>query len=524
MENFATTVALIGIVIVVASLLSGVLERSGFPLVGVFLALGAVLGPYGLNYVDIGFRSPALHALATLGLALLLFSDAVTLDLKAVREQRPLLWRLLGPGTIIPATLVTIAARFMLGVSWPGAVILGAALASTDPVLLRSVLRSRTFPAVPKTALRIETGTNDVVLLPAVMLAILALSSTVGGGPLGGSEIGRSIVGLFLLGPGVGALVGWLGIILLAQIRTRFGVRRDYESLYALGLAFTGFAFAEGVGGSGFVAAFAAGFMVASQDVELCDCFLEYGEATAEMLLLLTFVALGTSLIWTGLAVIDLPTIAFALIALVVRTVVLYPVLTSAHVTGRDRRLIALFGPRGLSSLLLALLPVFAGIPGSERLFSITCLVVLFSVVFHGGGIALYLRSSTRKQDPAVSGSIDARAIDEPAQVPIATESPALAATRIDRPVVPRRALPVAGQSESEDASARGADTITIEEVRQLRETQEEVVIVDARSDRNWRSSDTQATGSVRLHPDDPVRDAVEKRLSERATLVVYCA
>src|SRR6185436_14378011 len=101
MESFTTTVALIGIVILVASLLSGVLEKSGLPVVAVFLALGAVLGPYGLDYVDIGFESPALHALAMLGLALLLFSDAVTLDLKAVREQRPLLWRLLGPGTII---------------------------------------------------------------------------------------------------------------------------------------------------------------------------------------------------------------------------------------------------------------------------------------------------------------------------------------------------------------------------------------------------------------------------------------
>lgn len=524
MESFATTVALIGIVIVVASLLSAVLERSGLPLVGVFLALGAVLGPYGLNYVDIGFLSPSLHALATLGLALLLFSDAVTLDLKAVRVQRPLLWRLLGPGTIIPAALVTVAARFMLGVSWPGSVILGAALASTDPVLLRSILRSRTFPAVPKTALRIETGTNDVILLPAVVLSILALRSSVGGESIGGNEIGRSIVGLFLLGPGVGALVGWLGIILLAQIRDRFGVRRDYESLYALGLAFTGFALAEGVGGSGFVAAFAAGFMVASQDVELCDCFLEYGEATAEMLLLLTFVALGTSLIWTGLAVIDLPTIVFALFALVVRTVVLYPVLTSAHVTGRDRRLIALFGPRGLSSLLLALLPVFAGIPGSERLFSITCLVVLLSVVLHGGGIALYLRSNARKQTSAVSSPGEEKAIDGPVPAPIATESPALAADREERKHLPRKSLPVAMELPSAQATNDHAGTISIQEVRELRNTQEEVVIVDARADRNRRASPTQATGSVRLHPEDPVRDAVEKRLSERATLVVYCA
>ena len=149
------------------------------------------------------------------------------------------------------------------------------------------------------------------------------------------------------------------------------------------------------MGGSGFVAAFAAGLLVDAQDSELCDCFLEYGEATAEMLLLLTFVALGTTLIWTGLGVIDARTIVFAVIALGARTVVLYPVLKGTGLGSRDRRLIALLGPRGLSSLLLALLPVFASAPGAERLFSITCLVVLVSVVVHGAGIALFLNAKS---------------------------------------------------------------------------------------------------------------------------------
>ena len=146
MEAFPTTIALIGIVILIASLASGVLERSGFPIVAVFLAVGAALGPYGLGLVDIGFESPALHALAMLALAMVLFSDAVTIDATEVRERRPLLWRLLGPGTIVPAALIALSARFLLSVSWPAAAILGAALASTDPVLLRSVLRFRGFP------------------------------------------------------------------------------------------------------------------------------------------------------------------------------------------------------------------------------------------------------------------------------------------------------------------------------------------------------------------------------------------
>jgi NhaP-type Na+/H+ or K+/H+ antiporter len=498
LDSFATTVALIGIVILVASLISGVLERSGLPLVGVFLALGAVLGPYGLRVVNIGFGSPALHALAMLGLALVLFSDAVTIDRKDVSERRPLLIRILGPGTMIPAILIALSARFLLDVSWPASAILGAALASTDPVLLRSVLRSRALPETPRTALRMESGMNDVFLLPIVALAILALPATTRNHDVTGEELARHVVGLFILGPLLGALVGWLGIILLAQIRDRFGVRRDYESLYAIGLAFTGFALAEAVGGSGFLAAFAAGLMVSWQDVELCDCFLEYGEATAEMLLLLTFVALGTSLIWTGFSILDWRTILFTVVALTARTVVLYPVLARSNVSGNDRKIIALFGPRGLSSLLLVLLPVFAGVEGAEHLFTITCLVVMSSVVLHGGGIAWYLRRHTKLERLAAElAGPPAPAKPKATALPLAPETP---------------------------GTARVDDKITIAELRDMQSRGDEVVIIDVRKDRNLRNSHTQAATAIRLHPEDPVRDAVALRLSQRATLVVYCA
>ena len=182
-------------------------------------------------------------------------------------------------------------------------------------------------------------------------------------------------------------------------MRARVGVRRDYESLYALGVAFTAFAAAESVGGSGFLAAFAAGLVVAALDVELCDCFLDYGQATAEMFLLFTFVAFGAWLIWTGFdggrpAARSCSRSSRS----TARTAVLLPVLLKAGIAPRDRRLIAWFGPRGLSSLLLILLPVFAGMPGSVRLFEITCLVVLLSVFLHGVAIAVFLR---KDQGPA---------------------------------------------------------------------------------------------------------------------------
>jgi NhaP-type Na+/H+ and K+/H+ antiporter len=83
MEHFVTILALMGMVVVVASLLSGALERSAVPVVAVFLALGLILGPWALGLIDIGFESPALRVLATLALMMVLFSDGVTLNLKS---------------------------------------------------------------------------------------------------------------------------------------------------------------------------------------------------------------------------------------------------------------------------------------------------------------------------------------------------------------------------------------------------------------------------------------------------------
>ena len=485
MEQFTTTIALVGIVIVVASLLSGALERSGLPLVAVFLGLGAMLGPMGMGLVDIGLDSPVLQTLATLALALVLFSDAVTLDTRELRTQRTLTLRMLGPGTLVPAIIIAVAARYILGLSLPAAAILGTALASTDQVLLRSLLRSKAVPLRARIALRVEAGMNDVVLLPIVVMAMLLLR---GGGEIVARDIARSAVGLFLLGPALGAAVGWIGIRVLAAVRGGIGVRRDYESMYALGLAFTSFAVAESVGGSGFLAAFAAGLLVSAQDVELCDCFLEYGEATAEMLLLLTFVAFGGSLIWEGFTVMTGGTLLFAAIALVARTAVLYPMLAGMGLDERERRMIALFGPRGLSSLLFALLPVFGGLPGAEYIFTVTCLVVLLSVVLHGGGIALFLRANAPRARPQAA------------------------------------APPVIAQPHDARDGDGEVERITIPELRALQERGAPVTIVDARTERSYDVDDMQAAGSVRVPPEDAVRSATDLGLAHHGTLVVYCA
>jgi sodium/hydrogen antiporter len=486
-EDLAGALALIGIVIVVASLLSGVIERSGLPQVGIFLILGLMLGPVGLGLVTLTLDSPTLQAIATLALVLVLFSDAISVDIREAKRERRIAFLVLGPGTLIPAVVVGVAGWLLLGLTPLESAILGAALASTDPVLLRNLLRRPTLPATARVALRLESGMNDVVLLPIVVLSLLVIQSRGAMEPL---EFARHAMGLFLLGPLLGAFVGWVAIMLLEQVRARVGVRRDYESLYALGVAFTAFAAAEFVGGSGFLAAFAAGLMVAALDVELCDCFLDYGQASAEMFLLFTFVAFGAWLIWTGFNVADARTLLFAAVALSARTLVLLPVLFKAGIAPRDRRLIAWFGPRGLSSLLLVLLPVFAGMPGSVRLFEITCLVVLLSVCLHGVAIAVFLR---KDEGPA----------------------PALEPS----PPVRRTSAPTAVVTD-----AKVPERITIAEMRQLQERGEPVIVADVRTGRSYGDDRMTAEGAVRLPPDDAVRQARQLGLDHHGTVVLYCA
>ncbi len=154
----------------------------------------------------------------------------------------------------------------------------------------------------------------------------------------------------------------------------------------------------------------------------------------------------------------------------------------------RDRRLVSLFGARGLSSLLLVLVPVFAGLPGSERLFTITSFVVLLSIVLHGGGIGLFIRRH--------------------GAAPAPTEAPAAIA-----PPVPVR-----------QAEEQVPTRISIDEMRDLLARGEPIVVVDSRANRNYEPETITAAGAVRVNPDDPIRDATALRLSQRATLVVYCA
>ena len=476
---FAHLLALLGLVILLASLASGAIERLGVPTVAVFLAIGALLGPYGLGVIDFGLSSATLGAIATLSLLLVLFTDSVTLNLAALKTHLRLAVIVLGPGTLIPALLTTLAAWWLLELPPAAAAILGAALSSTDPVMVRGLLRLAEVPGAARTALGLESGLNDAVLLPVVLLASVLLAA--GGMPPMG-EVAKVAGQVLLLGPLAGVVVGFFAVKLMEWFRGWFGMRRDYESLYVLGVAFTAYAAAEALHGSGFMAAFAAGLTIAATDVELCDCFHEYGEATAEMLLLLGFIAFGASLIWSGLTVVSGKTLLFAAVALGGRALVLQLALPRRGLDPVARRLIVWYGPRALSSFLLVLIPVFAGVAGSERLFPLTALVVLLSVTGHGAMLVWATHWLKRRPEPA--------------------RAPALPGGEL----------------------VAHPELISFEELDALKRAGYAVHLIDVRTDKSWDGSDTMAAGALRLPPAKPVESAAALALPRQDWLVAYCA
>ena len=469
LEPFVYTLGLIGIVIIISALFSGAIQKLRVPEMAVFLGLGALIGPAGFQFIDAGVHSPILHIVSTLSLALVLFTDAVSLDLKEVREHKRLAFLTLGPGTILTAVLIAVLAWRMLHLPPAAAAILGAALASTDPVLLRSFLRCPGLDPTVRQALRLESGMNDAVLLPLVLAAI----ATITVGHMQAGDWLHLAFNELVLSPAIGAAVAGAAIGLLTFMRSRTGVRRDYESIYSLGVAFAAFAGAEAFHGSGFLAAFAAGLTISAVDVELCDCFLEYGETTAEMALLFTFVLFGASVIWTGIGVLSPTTLAFTGLVFLARPAAFLPALVPAPAAWRSRFLIAWFGPRGLSSLLLVLLAVFANVPGATELISVCSLVVLCSIVVHGFSPILLPKSSAGPQQPP------------------APESP---------------------------------EFLTLDDYRGALAAGTPVTVVDARSERGFEESDEAPVESVRIHPDHPVTDARALGLPRENLLAVLCA
>ena len=471
----------------ISALLAGVIDRAPVSFPMIFLTLGLVLGEGTLGVTDIDLDSDALRTVAFATLALVLFLEAMQLDLRHLRRRWVVPALTLGPGTLLVIVLVSVAALVILGVDPVIALLLGAILASTDPVVLRDVVHDTRIPSSVRRALSLEAGMNDLIVLPTILVFAAVAAGEVGGF----LDWAQFLVELLLVGPVLGAAVGWAGAALMAEVDARRPVRTEWQALYGVGLVLCAFAVGETAGEDGFLAAFAAGAAVSLSNRRMCDCFLDFGEVIAELLMLISFVLFG-AVLSTELDRAPLAESALlaALALLVIRPLVVGSLLTirTAALSNHGRAFIAWFGPRGLNSLLLALLVIESGVTEGREVFAIAGVVVIGSTFIHGI---------------------------------TATPLSAWYGHRVDEETHPEeresRMDELLGSRVREDVP-----TITAEELAERLDSDDPPVVLDVRSRSAWAADPFRIPGAERLRS-DAVSDWAEEH--EPETLVVtYCS
>jgi NhaP-type Na+/H+ or K+/H+ antiporter len=370
--------------IVAWGLVSARFERLDLSAPIVFVALGLVLANEPLSVVDVNVRSEGLRSLAEITLALLLFSDAARVNLRGLRRDAGISARLLMVG--LP---LTIAFGTVLAVVWfpdldPwAAAVIAAAVAPTDAALGAQVVEDRHVPQRIRRVLNVESGLNDGIATPFVMFFLAgAAGDVVANSP---ASPGRALLDL-ATGALAGLCIGLVGAFLMTLARRRDWAAPAYRAITVLALALFAYATAIELGGNGFIAAFTAGLAfgtLAPQRQQ--ETMLEFDAQTGELFSLLVWFLFGAVTV-TALDATTWETVAFAALALTVaRMAPVAIALTGTHLNRTTIAFIGWFGPRGLASVVFAIV-AFDSLTGSESdvvLATIT-LTVLMSVIAHG--------------------------------------------------------------------------------------------------------------------------------------------
>ncbi|MDF3018405.1 MAG: hypothetical protein K0R44_3630 [Thermomicrobiales bacterium] len=181
MHEILIPFAMVAMVLMLSGLVSGWVRTAPISVPIIFLGLGLLLGDGGLGLLQIGVHDEALEVVAILSLAFVLFLDAVNLRFDEGERAWLVPVLALGPGTLLTVGIVAAAARLIFGTSLVESLLLGSILASIDPVVLRDVVRDERVPRSIRQALTVEAGTNDIVVLPLILiLSTIALGQTGG--------------------------------------------------------------------------------------------------------------------------------------------------------------------------------------------------------------------------------------------------------------------------------------------------------------------------------------------------------
>jgi NhaP-type Na+/H+ or K+/H+ antiporter len=404
------TLAVLGVLVFAWAVISGASQRRSVTGPMVFTVAGFLLCNPSWGVLELNVETASVAALVEVTLALLLFSDAARVNVRELRRDVGLPVRLLGIG--LPLSVLAgavLAAGLLPEVPWALAGFLGAALAPTDAALSIVVIDDERLPMRLRRSLNVESGLNDGIATPIVTVMLAVAASQLG--EVSGSEAVQAGSALRELGLGVvvGLGVGIGGGSILTWAARREWVAPGGRRLAALALALGGFMLSTAIGGNGFVAAFVAGIAfgsVLAPDVADVARSVELPELGGEVLALVVWFMFGGALVPLALGELDARLVLYGLASLTV--VRMAPVALAMLRSGLDRSSVAFlawFGPRGLASVVFALLAVESlgeGSSDTRRAVAAVALTVLMSVILHGvtasPGARRFLRSEQRSE------------------------------------------------------------------------------------------------------------------------------
>ncbi len=352
----------------------------------VFILFGFAIGQGGLGVTNIEPGHSVIHLIAELTLVLVLFSDAARIDLKLLRKDHNLPQRMLLIG--LPLTILsgTVAAILIFpAFSLWEAALLAAVLAPTDAALGQAVVSARAVPVRIRQALNVESGLNDGIALPAVLL-LAALASAAGATEGGGRDWITFGLLQVTLGPLAGIVLGYIGARIVDSAATAGYMTEPFQGIGVLAMALLCFAGAELIGGNGFIAAFVAGLVFGNTIRHRCAFLLEFMETEGQLLMLITFLVFGAAMLPEGLHGLDWHVVGYAILSLtVIRMVPTALSLIGTGIRFPTFLFLGWFGPRGLASILFALLIVEqSGIPHVHEILIATIVTVGLSALLHG--------------------------------------------------------------------------------------------------------------------------------------------
>jgi NhaP-type Na+/H+ or K+/H+ antiporter len=381
--------AIVAAAVLAVAAVSGRLSGSPVTPALAFMLLGLLVSGEVLGGVDLSSGNAAVRSLAEAALTLVLFTDAARIDLGELRRGGGVPLRLLGVG--LPLTIVagTVAALLCFGGLTLGeAAIIAVILAPTDAALGQAIVTSPLIPDRYRQGLNVESGLNDGICVPLLFAAVAAadVESHIAGGRGPGT--------LLLEEVGYGALGGVVAGCLVALVVLQAGRRGLIDDLWRGVVPAAGAALAYGIAvaldGSGFIAAFVAGLvfrgLVREDPAEIDALSEQIGDALGGV----TFLLFGALLLGPALAAISWTLVLYAVLSLtVVRMAPVAIAMLGTRARAPTVALLGWFGPRGLASIVFALIVVEESrLPDQGLIVTAVYLTVGLSVLVHGATAA----------------------------------------------------------------------------------------------------------------------------------------